>query len=393
MKHVVIAGGGFAGLHLARKLRKHKDIVVTVINPSADFRYSPALYRAAVGFKMGVAKIPIEWALLDCKNATFRLASVTAVDANRKTVTTSTGEVITYDYAIFALGSKTTYFGIEGLETFSYGIKSPTEVKKLKNHIHDKLANKNTLQHNYVIVGAGATGTELAGAMGSYLKSISKSHGVSQSHVHVHLVEAGPRILAQMTDKAANKTAKRLSKLGVSIHLSTQVKAETAHTLRTSNGPIKTDTVIWTAGAQSSEFYKDYPDTFTLDKRGKVLVNNHLGVNESIYVCGDNAATTYSGLALSAVWHADFIAHDIVARMHNKKRPTSYERHPAQIVPVGRAWAVMQYRGHVITGRFASLIRRVADYVGYRDVVGTVKALTIWTSSDTKEEACSICRS
>ena len=63
MKHIVIAGGGFAGLHLARKLRKQKDIMITVINPSADFRYSPALYRAVVGFKIGIARLPIEWAV------------------------------------------------------------------------------------------------------------------------------------------------------------------------------------------------------------------------------------------------------------------------------------------------------------------------------------------
>jgi len=392
MKQVIIAGGGFAGLHLARKLRKQKDIAVTIINPSTDFRYSPALYRAVVGFKMGIAKIPIEWALLDCKNASLKVAAVDKLDAAKKTITTSTGEVLSYDYAVFALGSKTSYFGISGLPELSYGIKSPNEVKELKDHIHDKLTNTNTSQHNYVIVGGGATGTELAGAMGSYLKKVAKLHSVNQSHIHIHLVEAGPRILAQMNEKAAKKTTKRLKRLGVHILPNTQVKAETAHTLQTSKGTIKTDTVIWTAGAQSSEFYKDYPSVFELDKRGKVIVDKHLAVNESLYVCGDNASTKYSGLALSAVWHADFLAKDIVARMHHKKRPTSYERPPAQIVPAGRAWAVMQYRGFVLTGRFASMVRRVADYVGYRDIVGTVKAFTIWSSSDTTEESCSICR-
>lgn len=391
MKQVVIAGGGFAGLHLARKLRKHKDIAVTIINPSADFRYSPALYRAVVGFKMGIAKIPIEWALLDCKNASLKVASVTALDANNQTITTSTGESLTYDYAVFALGSKTTFFGIKGLSELSYGIKTPNEVKELKEHIHDKLIATNDV-HNYVVVGAGATGVELAGAMGSYLHKISKLHGVDQSHVNVHLVEAGPRILAQMSDKAASKATKRLKKLGVTLHMQTIVNAETAHTLQTSNGPIKTDTVVWTAGAQSSEFYKDYPAVFSLDKRGKVLVDKHLGVTPTLYVCGDNASTPRSGLALTAVWHADFIAKDITARMHGKKRPTKFEKAPAQVVPAGKAWSVLQYRGFVMSGVLVSIVRRFADFVGYRDVVGTMKALTIWSSSDMTEESCSTCR-
>lgn len=391
MKHVVIAGGGFAGLHLARKLRKNKDISVTVINPTPDFRYSPALYRAVVGFKMGIAKIPIDWALLDCPNAILKVATVTGLNADEKSIITDRGEIIAYDQVVFALGAKTTFFGIKGLPELSYGIKTPDEVAKLKQHIHDNLISNNQV-HNYVIVGAGATGVELSGAMASYLKRISRHHKVAQSQVKLHLVEAAPRILGLMSERASKKVTKQLKKLGVKLYLNTKVNAETAHTLQTSNGAIKTDTVIWTAGVQSSEFYKDYPRTFSLDKRGKVVVDRHLSVSPSIYVCGDNASTKFSGLALVAVWHASFIAKDIKARMHNKKRPSYIERSPAQVIPAGNGWGVMQYKGLVISGFIVGLVRRVADFVAYRDVIGTAKALTIWTNSDMQEESCTACR-
>ena len=392
MKHIVIAGGGFAGLHLARKLRKQKDMMITVINPSADFRYSPALYRAVVGFKIGIARLPIEWALLDCSNSTLKLASVTSVDPANKTLTTDTNELISYDYAIFSLGSKTSYFGIKGLPEFSYGIKTVDEVVALRKHIHDTLSVKSNEPHNYVIVGAGPTGVELAGSIGSYLKHITKLHHVSSVNAQVHLVEAGPRILSQMSNRAANKVAKNLSKLGVIVHTGTQVQAETLNTLRTSIGSIKTNTVIWTAGTQNNEFFSNNKSVFSFDKRGKVVVDKHLCVTPTLYVCGDNASTKFSGLALTAVWHADFIAKDIVARIHHKNRPTKYERAPAQVVPAGRAWAVFQYRGIVMSGRLPSVIRRVADFVGYRDIVGTLKALTIWSNGDTTEEVCNTCR-
>ena len=132
MKHVVIAGGGFAGVRLARKLKRQKDINVTIINDRPDFRYYPAMYRSATGFKLGASRLPLEWVLLDQPRTDLFVDSVARVDPKSKTITTASGKNITYDYAVFALGSVTTYFHIQGIPEHSYGMKGP-EVYQVKS--------------------------------------------------------------------------------------------------------------------------------------------------------------------------------------------------------------------------------------------------------------------
>lgn len=392
MKHVVIAGGGFAGVRLARQLRKQKRVRVTLINESEDFRYSPALYRAATGFKIGMARLPLEWMLLDSSNINLVIGTVSKVDEKNKTIKLSDGQVIEYDYAVMALGAVTTYFNIDGLVKHSYGVKTFEEIIALKHHIHDDLISKPEEGQNYVIAGAGPTGVELAGALGSYLQRISKRHGIEHPHIQVYLVEAGPRILPQLSARAAAKVDHRLRKLGINILTDTMVKSETAHTLMTSTGSIKTDDVIWTAGTTNNPLFAEHANIFTLGKRGKVVVDKHLQASKDIYVCGDNAATEFSGLAVTAIRHANYLAKDIKARTKHKRRPVQKDKHPMQVVPAGRRWSVFQYRGLVLSGNLISLVRRAADIVGYTDMLGPLKALTIWKESDRTEEACSVCR-
>ena len=391
MKHVVIAGGGFGGVRLARKLKNQKNVSVTLINNAVDFRYCPALYRAATGSKLGTARLPLEWMLLDTPRTSLVSDTVVSVDPIAKVIRTAGGQAITYDEAVFSLGSITTYFNIEGLHEHSYGIKTPEEVTQLRRHVHEKVTDKDLSDENYVIVGAGPTGVELAGGLGTYINNIARNHHVRKHKIQVWLVEAGPRILPQMTPRAARAVQKRLESLGVKILLSTAVTRETINSLKTSTGTIKTDTVIWTAGTANNPFFKEHPDVFNLNEKGRVVVNKHLQVSPHIYVIGDNAATPHSGLALTAIWHANFVSRDIKARSKNSKRPTTFEHAPIQVVPAGHGWAVLQYKRFVLHGRLIALVRLAADYIGYSDMLGTLKAMTIWSNSKKTEDDCDIC--
>lgn len=392
MKQIVIVGGGFAGVRAARKLKKEKDVSITLINDSEDFRYCPALYRAATGFKMGTARLPLEWMLLDSQNADLVVGKAKKINKRRKEIVLEDSSKYKYDYAVFALGSVTTYFNIEGLHEHSYGIKTSDEVVKLRQHLHGKVAKKSQLEENYVIVGAGPTGVELAGALGGYLKRITKKHKAKKHGINIWLIEAAPRILPQMNEQASKMTYKRLKTLGVKIALDTKVKSETLHTLKTSEGSIKTHTVIWTAGTVNNPFFAKNKDTFKLNERNKVLVDEHLQAHLDVYVVGDNAATRFSGTAQTAIKHGNFIAKELSARVHNRARPDSYESRPVQIVPVGKAWAIMQYRRIVLHGRVISWLRKLADYIGYSDVLGYFRALTIWSHSEKTEDGCKVCR-
>jgi len=392
MKHVVVIGGGFAGVRVARSLRKQSSISVTLVNEEADFRYCPALYRAATGFKMGTARLPLEWMLLDSSNASLVVNKAVSINPDKKLIKLQDGAVLDYDIAVLALGSVTTYFNIDGLHDHSYGIKTSEEVVELRQHLHSKIVAKEHVVENYVIVGAGPTGVELAGALGAYIKRIVKKHKARGHSVQIWLVEAGPRILPQMNKRAARAAHKNLEKLGVKLSVNTTVKGETIRSLKTSHGNIKTHTVIWTAGSSISPFYKENEEHFTFAPRGRIAVNKHLQARRNVYIAGDNASTAYSGTAMTAIHHGNFVAKDITAQINHTKRPTKYESTPISIVPAGRKWAVLQYRSVVLHGRAISWLRRIADYIGYSDVLGYGRAITIWSNSDRTEDACSVCR-
>lgn len=391
MKQVLVVGGGFAGVRLARRLRKHKDISVTLINESPDFRYSPSLYRAATGYKIGIARLPLEWILLDCPNTDLVVGRATKINHQERFVTLENGEKYSYDYGVLALGSVTTFFNIEGLHEHAFGVKSAEEVIELRKHLHEVVARGDKQEQNFVIVGAGPTGVEMAGALGSYLNSMTKKHRAGKNRAQIWLIEAAPRILPQMNERAAKAVHKRLEKLGIKIATSTVVKGENLRSLHTSAGNIETHTVIWTAGAALNPFYDQNAGEFSFSEKHKIKVDEYLQARHKLYVIGDNAATKYSGTALTAVRHGKYAAKDIVARVHKRPRRGKYEGPPAQVVPIGKAWSVLQYRGLVLSGWFVSLIRSAADYIGYSDVLGYYRAITVWAHTDVEENACQTC--
>ena len=266
--------------------------------------------------------------------------------------------------------------------------RSKTELNGVENK--KKRIAKNA-QHNYVIIGAGPTGVEVAAMLGLYLKRVMKRHRLKNRHVDIYLIEASSRVLPTMSLRASKAAEKKLKKLGVQILTDTRVTSETGKSLKTSSGNIKTENVIWTAGAATNPFYAENSKHFMFNQRGKVRVDKHLQALPRVYVCGDNADTKFSGLALTAVWHADYIAKDLIARRKGKRAPAHTDRTPAQVVPVG-GMAILQYRKIVLHGRLLSVVRRAADFIGYSDVLGPLKAFTIWSSSEKAEDSCHICK-
>lgn len=394
-KHLVIVGGGWAGLSLVRAMKNvdFNKIRITLISDEPNFRYSPGLYRVATGFREHEAIIPIGEALEDFDHVEFMLDSVQLIDKKNKTVTTVSGKKIHYDFAVLGLGMVTSYFNIPGVEGHSYNIKTIQGLRHFKAHIHNELTAQKTLDKNYVIIGAGPTGVELAAALGSYLKRIAKWHGLQRSHISIDLVDASPRILPSTPQFISNKVHKRLIKLGVKVLTKTRVQSETDTTLTANGKSIPTQTVIWTAGVTNNPFFIANKKQFSFNDHGKVIVDEKLMVDKHTYVIGDNAATTYSGLALTAVHNAQYVARDIKKQLDGKTNRASYKPlKPSTVIPVGKGWAIMQYRSLVLWGYAGSLVRNIADFAGYMDVLGFWKALEIWTKSSTEEEQCNVCK-
>ncbi len=392
MKHVVIIGGGFAGVRLARKLGKQKnDIHVTLVNDSDDFRYCPTLWRSAVGYKMGISRLPLEWTLLDIPNVTLVIDRATSVDREKRKIKLQSGNILDYDEAVFCVGVVSTFFNIEGLHEHAYGIKSPDEIIRLRKHLHSLLMRNDLPSQNFVIAGGGPTGVELAAGLGHYLKFMARRHKRSRKKINIYLVEGAPRLLPVMSERAGKLALKHLKKIGVKVMLNTKVTRETVHSLKTSEGTIPTSAVIWTAGTFNNPFFAENHDVFPLNERGRVKVNDYLQVDPHIYVIGDNAATKYSGLAFTAINNANFVASDLKRRSKHGKRKHHKPVKPPQVLPLGNRTAILEYGKFTMGGFLPALIRKFADLVGYADVLGYRRAYDVWRASDTTENDCPAC--
>lgn len=393
MKKIVIVGGGFAGLRVARKLSKYPGkFEVTIINNSTSFRYCPALYRSATGLIKRQSIIPLKSIINDYPNINLVVAYADTIDRSKKIIKTDDGKQFHYDYAVLALGVVTTYFNIPGLEQFSFSIKTPEGLDKLKNHLHETLMDEGQPDANYVIVGGGPTGVELSSALASYLRKIVKKHHTKKRAVHIELIEAAPRVLPMMNEKVSKATAKRLRKLRIKLMLGQAVKGETDSTLKVGDRSLPTKTVIWTSGVTNNPFFKQNQDQFEFNERGKVTVNDHMMVDKHVFVLGDNAASKYGGLAQVAVKDADYAASAITRLSKNQTLNDYKQKRPVYVVPAGRRWSVLQNNNFVISGQIPNIIRGVADLIGYSDIMGLSKALKIWRKSEQSEETCSICK-
>jgi NADH dehydrogenase len=383
--NITIVGGGFGGVKAALELAKEATNHITLITNKPNFQYYPALYGAVTEKSHLEFWVPLSKIFTGKKNVTIKIDTITKINPHAKTLVGKT-ETYKYDKCILALGTVTTYFGIEGLDTFSYGIKSAEEIKRLKHHLRTDIVENHTIDKHYVIVGAGPTGVELSSALGAYLHKLCTYHGIKNPKIHINLIEAAPRVLPRMSKQSSDRVASRLKKLGVHIQTGKAVESATADTIMVSGRPIKSQTIIWTSGVANNPFYKENAEHFTFAKNGRVEVNEYMQTKDGIYVIGDNAATTFTGLAQTALHDALFVASNLKRKSAGEK-PKKYKAvMPPVVVPVGEGWAVFEWHGLRLSGWPASVLRRAADFIGYSDMLPLGQALGVWRASLVDDE-------
>jgi len=288
-----------------------------------------------------------------------------------------------------ALGVITNYFGISGLDKYAYGIKSADEAKRLHDHVHRLLLDEGKPDQNYVVIGGGPTGVELAGALPGYIKSIMKNHGIKHKKLHIDLVEASPRLMPRMSKGYSRALEKRLRGLGVSLYLGQSVEAETADALMVSGHSIASHTVIWTAGVTNHPFLKE--NNFLLNDHGKARVDVCLRAEEDIYIIGDNADTLYSGMAQTALYDALFVAGNLKRQARGRSSKIYELKRPIYVTPVGPNWAAVAWGKLEFYGQLGSLLRQAADFIGYHDLEPFWKAGKHWMAEVEKDASCPTC--
>jgi NADH dehydrogenase len=387
-QQVLIVGGGFGGIKAALELADDQRFAVTLISDRNTFRYYPTLYHTATGGLRQQSSIPLDELFAD-KKIHVVLGEATAIDRKARMVTLKDSRTYPYDTAILGLGVVTNYFGIPGMQEFSFSIKSIQEIARFKDQVHQQLIDEGRPDPHYVIVGAGPTGIELAGALPQYIREVMARHDIRHRAVHVDLIEAAPRLLPRFPKDTSRMIARRLRRLGVKIYTGQAVQGLTADSLTVNGKPIRSHTVIWTAGVTNHPFFKE--NGFQLNNRGKVHTDMYLQADDNVYVIGDNADTPYSGMAQTALYDGAYVARNLI-RKADGKDPKGYGvKKPITVIPVGERWAAVSWGNTRIYGWLGWLLRQAGDYVGFRDYQPWWKAGQQWLTEFGEEESCPVC--
>lgn len=385
---VLIVGGGFGGVKAALELADDPNFKVTLLSLDSELRYYPTLYQTATGSSRANSSIPLQRIFAD-KPVRLAQGRAKKLDRKSKQIITGGGERYEYDTLILSLGVVTNYFGIPGLDEYSHSIKSQREVFRFKRHLHEQLTEQHHADKHYVIVGAGPTGIELAGALPSYLRYVMKNHAVENQAIHIDLVEAAPQLLPRLPRRSAKVIGRRLKRLGVRIHTHSAVQGQSVDGLTVNGKPLRSHTVVWTAGVTNHPFFKE--NDFVMTKRGKVAVDTYMQAEDNLFVIGDNANTPFSGLAQTALHDGAFVARNLRRRKAGKKLKSYVAKQPITVIPVGPYWAAVFWGRFRFYGFLGWTIHKASHLVGFHDVQPWPKAIRQFMTEFDPQDNCSVC--
>lgn len=378
--HIVVVGGGFGGVKAALEISKRHIGKVTLISDETYFLHHATLYATATGKSIAESVIPLQAIFADKPGVTVIQDTMKALDTTRRLVVGKKKQY-KYDAVVIALGSVTTYFGIDGVAQHAFGIKSLKELTRFQDHIKDEVVSKR-LDKEFFVIGAGPTGVELAGALNDYLLDLKRLHRLKGSQAKVTLVEAAPRILPQSSKTASRIVGDRLRKLGIKVLTDHRVEALDDDMIKISGEKYPTSTAIWTAGMANNPFFAKHDHMFHLERNGRVNVTPYLEAMPGVYVVGDNNTVKYGGMAWPTLKQATFVAKDLARKKSGRTRfgflPTSV---PSGL-PVGKNWGYVEWHGIYVAGWAGYKVRRWMEYYGYRQLVSREKALPIWRAHD-----------
>ncbi|HIC31715.1 MAG TPA: NAD(P)/FAD-dependent oxidoreductase [Flavobacteriaceae bacterium] len=368
---VVIIGGGFAGIALAKKLSK-KELQVVLLDKHNYHNFQPLLYQVSTGgLEPDSIAYPIRKILKDFPNFFFRLADVSEVNTDKNKVISNIGE-LKFDYLVIASGSKTNFFGNESIEANSMEMKTIPQSLNLRSLIlenfEDALLTSNLHERNalmnFVIVGAGPTGVELAGALAEIKKGILPKDypDLDTRTVQINLVQAGDRILKEMSEKASQKAEDFLEKLGVQIWKNVRVTGYDGNVVTTNSDlTFETETVIWAAGVKGAAI-KGIDGETLITRSNRIEVNqfNQVKGYNNIFAIGDVAQMTtdktphgHPMMAQPAIQQGKQLGENLLRLIENKPlKPFKY-RDKGSMATVGRNKAVVDLPKFKFQGVFA----------------------------------------
>jgi NADH dehydrogenase len=390
---VIVIGGGFAGLEVAKGLSGLKAQVV-LFDKNNHHTFQPLLYQVATsGLETSSIVFPFRKRFSKQDGFYFRMGEVISVNPASNSIETSIGSVA-YDYLVIANGASTNYYGIKDLDKNSISLKTITDAIKLRNRIirnfetallTDDPAMMNSLM-DFVIVGGGPTGVELAGALSELKQYVFPMDykELEMSYMDIHLVEGNNRLLHGMSEKASEKALEYLQRMGVKVHLNCVVKSYDGYEVLFNTGEkLISRTLIWAAGVKGQPVAG--LNTNAIGHGGRINVDqfNRVKGHENIFAIGDAAIMEgdakfpkgHPMMAQPAMQQGKLVAENI-KRLINQKpmKPFSY-KDKGSMATVGRNKAVADLKGYKTQGTFAWFIWmfiHLISLIGFRNKVFTL---------------------
>ncbi|MEZ2445662.1 NAD(P)/FAD-dependent oxidoreductase [Chitinophaga sp. RCC_12] len=361
MKHIVIIGGGFAGVNLVRKLARKEEYTVTLVDRNNYNYFPPLVYQVSMGFLDPTdISYPFRKLLRKNKNARFVIGEFQKVIPEEKKVILSTTE-LKYDYLVLAFGTSTNYFGMESVQRHAKPVKTVNDALELRNHflqVMEKAAlttdpEERTRLLTIVVVGGGPTGVEVSGLLAELKKEVVPKDYPEIAgkgfESHIYLVDGISKVLAAMSDQSQRDAYDALVKMGVEIKLGMQVKDYVDDTVIFSNGEtIATKTVVWAAGVTATVTEGIPAECYGRGKRLIVDEFNEVKGMKDIFAIGDMCIQTtdpafpngHPQLAQVAIQQGSHLAENLLAlaKQENRKPFRYYDK--GNMAIIGRNKAV-----------------------------------------------------
>ena len=367
---VVIVGAGFGGLVAARALARY-PVRITLIDRQNFHTFQPLLYQVATaGLSPGEIAAPIRWILRNRRNVEVLMAEVQDFDLARKVVKLPDGE-ISYDYLVVASGASHAYFGHDEWEPFAPGLKTIEDALEIRRRVllafelAERQANSEHehVQLNFVVVGGGPTGVELAGTLAEIARRAltNEFRTIDPRKTRIVLLEGGPRILPAYPEDLSRSAQEQLKRLGVEVHTSAMVTNVTPGTVHMGETQLPAAVILWAAGVAASPLGKKLGAP--VDRAGRVAVNPDLSLpgHPEVFVIGDLATLKdengkpLPGIAPVAMQEGKATAHNIGAEMRGEPRKNFHYFNKGNLATIGRAAAVAEFGKIHISGFLAWL--------------------------------------
>ena len=358
-KRIIIAGCGFAGLTLAKKL-KNKGYQVVILDKHNYHQFPPLFYQvASAGLEESSILFPLRKIFQHYKDYHLRKVEVESVDTANNLLITSAGE-INYDYLVLAHGATNAYFGSAQMQKYSRGMKTIAEVLDLRNSLLMNFENAVTAQNaedremllTIVIIGGGPSGVEIAGALAEMNKYVlSKDYPeFKEIRAKIFLIEAVDRVLSTMSRKSSDKARSFLEKMGVHVLTSTKATGCDEKTVFIDSGKsIGTGMIIWTAGITGNQTEGLNADCFSRGGRIRVDSYNRVSGYPDIYALGDISLQTgerypqgHPQVAQVAIQQAQLLAENFKRMKRNKSLKEFKYKDLGTMATVGRHLAVVE---------------------------------------------------